>query len=66
LWQSHVAALLSDLASLRDPVSIIQIDRLAVLVGAPLVLGRMIRNLLIAAALAERASRITRVSRHRE
>lgn len=58
LWQSQVTAMLGELASGNDPVSAILAGALAIIVGAPLVLGLGIRAILLVGAMIERAQRI--------
>jgi putative peptide zinc metalloprotease protein len=63
MWQSRLAAMLRDLASGRDPVSTLLAGGLAILVGAPLIFGLLIRGLLLIAALAERARKLPLLAR---
>jgi putative peptide zinc metalloprotease protein len=58
LWQSRVTAMLGELASGNDPVSTILAGALAIIVGAPLILGLGIRAILLVGAMIERAQRI--------
>ena len=65
LWQSDVAAMVQDLLSGRDLLSLLLIGGLVILSGATLILGLIIKALLLASEGAARLRKLAQTRRAR-